>query len=230
MKMAGPLSDFEHPYVQETVARLTREETTVRGKLERLFYYVRDEVKFGFPKRWDVMKASQVIELGMGQCNNKSTLFLALCKALEIPARVHYGLIKTEIMRGIFPGIALAFMPRQGSHSWIEVEVERRWRRVDSYITDKELFQGAKQELLNKGWEIGYAVALWEGRCSCEFNIDKEEFVQMGAVVGDHGIWDDASEFYATENYVRLNAFLMFTYELMVGGLNKKIEKLRANR
>jgi hypothetical protein len=52
----------------------------------------------------------------------------------------------------------------------------------------------------------------------------------MGAVVGDHGIWNDASEFYATENYVRLNAFLMFAYKLMVGGLNKKIEQLRSQK
>jgi len=230
MKMNGPLSDFQHPYIQETVARLTREETTVRGKLERLFTYVRDDIKFGLCKKWDLMKASQVIELGMGQCNNKSTLFLALCKAAGIPARVHYGLIKTEIMRGIFPAIALALMPRQGSHSWLEVEVEGKWRRIDSYITDKELFQGARRELMNTGWQIGYAVALWEGSCSCEFNIDKEEFVQMGAVVGDHGIWNDASEFYATENYVRLNAFLMFAYKLMVGGLNKKIEQLRSQK
>lgn len=227
MQSIERLSDDDHPLVRETAARLIAGETTVRGKLEKLFYYLRDDIKFGFAKDWDSMRASQVIELGMGQCNNKSTLFLALCKVVGIPARVHYGLIKTKIMRGIFPTIAMAFMPRQGSHSWLEVEVEGKWRRIDSYITDKDLFEAAARELMNKGWEIGYAIALSEGKCSCEFNIDREEFVQMGAVVGDHGIWDDASEFYATENYVRMNAFLFLSYKMMVGGINKKIELLR---
>ena len=230
MKTREKLSDYDHPSVQKAAARLTNRETTVRGKLERLFHYVRDDIKFGFHKKWDLIKASQIIELGLGQCNNKSTLFLALCQAVGIPARVHYGLIKTEIMRGIFPGIALVFMPRQGSHSWLEVEVEGKWRRIDSYIVDKELFEVAKRGLLNKGWNIGYAVACPKGKCSCEFNIDREEFVQMGAVVGDHGIWGDASEFYATENYVSMNAVLFFSYKLMMSGFNKKIEEMRTQR
>lgn len=227
MKPIEKLADHTHPLIQETANRLAGAEESVRGKVEKLFYFVRDNIKLGFPKEWDFMKASQVIELGMGQCNTKSTLFLALCKALGIPARVHYGLIKTEIMRGIFPGFALSLMQPKGSHSWFEVEVEGKWRQIDSYIVDKQLYLASKQNLKSKEWEIGFAIACPEGKCSCEFNIDKEEFVQMGAVVDDHGVWDDPSDYFVSGKYESLNSLLLFFYRLMVDSVNKKMELMR---
>jgi transglutaminase-like putative cysteine protease len=66
--------------VRETAERLTSSETTARAKLARLFAYVRN-IKFQFPHRGDLVKASDVIRSGHGQCNTKSTRFLALCKA-----------------------------------------------------------------------------------------------------------------------------------------------------
>lgn len=227
MKSIEKLADHSHPLVQETAKRLTSTEESVRGKVEKLFYYVRDEIKFGFPKEWDFVKASEVIQLGLGQCNAKSTLFLGLCKALGIPARVHYGLIKTEIVRGIFPGLALAMIPSKGSHSWFEVEIDGKWRRIDSYIVDKELFQASRRNLKRRGWEIGYGLACPEGKCSCEFNIDQEEFVQMGAVVEDHGVWNDPSDYFLSRKYQSLNGLQLFFYRLMAGSMNNKMELMR---
>jgi len=227
MKSIEKLADHSHPLVQETAKRLAGAEESVRGKLKSLFHYMRDDIKFGFPKEWDFMKASQVIELGIGHCNTKSTLLLAFCKALGIPARVHYGLIRTEVMRKIFPGFALAMLPSKGSHSWLEVEVDGKWRRIDSYIVDKELFQASRQNLKSKGWDIGYALACPDGKCSCEFNIDAEEFAQMGAVVEDHGVWDDPSDYFTSGKYKSLNALYLFFYRLMVDSVNRKMEQMR---
>lgn len=111
MKPIPRLVDYGHPLVRETVARLTRGEVSLRGKLEKLFYYVRDEIRFGFPKNGDLVKASDTIRLGMGQCNTKGVLFFSLCKAAGIPARIHFSLIKKEIQRGLFTGIGYALMP-----------------------------------------------------------------------------------------------------------------------
>jgi transglutaminase-like putative cysteine protease len=47
-------------------------------KIESIFYFVRDGIKFGFPPKFDEVKASQVIDYGLGYCNTKATLFLAL--------------------------------------------------------------------------------------------------------------------------------------------------------
>ncbi|WP_411892740.1 hypothetical protein [Yoonia sp. SDW83-1] len=51
------LADYDHPTTKELAARLTQFETTVRGKLERIFHHVRDDIQFGFPMDGDYVKA-----------------------------------------------------------------------------------------------------------------------------------------------------------------------------
>ena len=117
MDTTNRLSDFENPLVQSKAIELTRGEETLAGKLECIFYYVRDGIKFGFPPKWDIVKASETMGYGVGYCNTKATLFVALCKAAGIHARVHCALIDINIMRGILPDIAFPFMPKAGSHT-----------------------------------------------------------------------------------------------------------------
>jgi len=57
-------ADHDHPLVKDTAARLTQAETTLRGKLEQLFHYVRDDIRFAFPDDGDFVKASDTIQLG----------------------------------------------------------------------------------------------------------------------------------------------------------------------
>ena len=82
------LSDHENELVVNLAVKLTQNETSVRKKLENLFYYVRDEILFYFPENGDLMKASETIKQGGGQCNTKGTLLVALCRAVGIPARI----------------------------------------------------------------------------------------------------------------------------------------------
>ncbi len=58
-------SDYDHSLVKDTAARLTQDETALRSKLERLFYYVRDDIRFAFPDDGDFVKASETIQLGI---------------------------------------------------------------------------------------------------------------------------------------------------------------------
>jgi hypothetical protein len=224
------LADFDHPLVRETAARLTAGETTVRGKLARLFAYVRDEMAFAFPVSGDLVKASDVIRSGKGQCNTKSTLFLALAKAAGIPARIHFSLIDKAIQRGLFIGLAYWLMPPQISHSWIEVEVDGRWRRVDAYINDLAFQDGAVSELRRRGWRTGFSVALAddEGEPATALDLDAERFVQMAAVTDDHGTWDDPADYYASPLYRnRPGRLKLWLYRRLVGSINARVERLR---
>ena len=228
MNSGQRLADYDHPLVRETAEGLTGNTSTVREKLNRLFHYVRDDIKFAFPQEGDLVKASTTIRLGKGQCNTKSTLFLALCKAAEIPARIHFSLIKKEIQRGLFTCLGYKLMPPLLSHSWIEVEVDGKWRRIDSYINDEKYYQVAKSELQKRGWDTGYSVSCPGGECSCDFNVDQEVFVQMGAVVGDHGVWNDPGDYYATDRYQnRLNIMKSILYKLMIWRVNRRVESMR---
>ncbi len=228
MRKIQKLADYDHPLVRETAERLTDGEDSIRGKIEKLFFYVRDNIKFGFPPNGDLVRASDTIKLGIGQCNTKTTLFLALCKAIRIPARIHFSLIKKEIQKGLFTGLAYKLMPPLLSHSWIEIEIDGKWRRLDSYINDENFYRAGKSELNKKGWDTGYSIACSSGESSSAFNIDDEKFVQMDAVVEDQGVWDEPADYYATNKYKnRPNAIKLFFYRLMIDKINKKVSQMR---
>lgn len=222
------LADYDDPLVLETAEHLIEGETTVQRKLASLFYYVRDQIKFRFPLEGDLVKASETIKSEGGQCNTKGTLFLALCKAAGIPARLHFSLIDKKIQKGFFAGPIYWLLPKNISHSWLEVLVDGKWRRIDSYINDQPLHEAAVRELKRRGWQIGFSVALGNGESSPEFNLDEEHFEQMGAVTDDHGVWDEPAEYYASEKYQnRPGPFRLFLYEHVVDGVNKKVATLR---
>jgi hypothetical protein len=229
MKSIQKLADYDHPMVRKTSDRLTGDETSLVGMLEKLFYYVRDEIRFGFPKDGDLVKASDTIRLGMGQCNTKGALLLALCRAVNIPARIHFSLIKKEIQRGLFTGIGYLLMPLLLSHSWLEVMIEGKWRRLDSYINDIAFYTASKRALREKGWDTGYSISCASGECSADFRIDDEQFVQMGAVVADHGVWDEPSDYYRTDNYQnRPNLIKQILYRRMISRVNARVAHMRS--
>lgn len=224
------LADFEHPLVCDLARRLTDGEAGVRGKLARLFLFVRDEIKFGFPAHGDLLAASEVIRQGYGQCNNKGTVLLALCKAAGIPARIHFSLIGKEIQRGFFTGIAYALMPARISHSWLEVQVDQRWRRLDAYINDSGLQGHAVAELKRRGWRTGFSVALPKtGAPAIELDLDNEKFSQMAAVTDDHGTFDEPAAYYAGPHYRnRPGRLKLWLYRRMLKGINGRVQRLRS--
>lgn len=51
----------------------------------------------------------------------------------------------------------------------------------------------------------------------------------MGAVIEDHGGWNDYSEYMGTYKYVRLNRLQLLTFPLIAALSNRNIDKLRRN-
>lgn len=222
------LADYQNPMVQKVALALTQTESDVVGKVRCIFKFVRDEIKFGFPPDGDWVPASKTLQIKIGQCNTKSTLFLALCKALNIPAKIHFSLIKREIQHGVFPEFLYLFLPQQLSHSWIEVNIDNKWLRIDGYIDDLVYFRGAIDQLTRSGWDIGFAIACDEEKLSPEFNPNEEKFEQMCAVTEDHGVWNDPIEYYQSGLYKNKAGLLkQFIYRLFTPLVNNRIEKIR---
>ena len=224
------LSDVDHPSIQEKAISLTAASESTMDKLKSIFHFVRDEIKFGFPPKWDVVKASEVLAYGIGQCNNKATLFVALCRAAGIGAKIHCGNIDADIMRGVFPFFAFPFLPKAGGHSWTEVQIEGQWKPIDSYINDKAFYEGARRKLSKSGRPFGYSVSFFEGKSSCEFNFGEKGFVHMGAVVEDHGTWEDFSQYVASGKYSSLDSFQLLLYPMLAKLTNRNIEHIRSSK
>ncbi len=227
MSTVNQLSDSEHPTITNLVSRLTYGNKTRSEVVESLFVYVRDQVRFGFPRVWDEVKASETIYYGVGYCNTKATLMVALCRAAGIPARLHFGLIDIRIMRGILPRIVFPFLPKVGGHSWTEVQLNDDWKPIDSYINDKPFYQNALDRLQASGRSLGYSISLESGKSSCEFNFGEQGFVHMGAVREDHGTWEDASDYFATDKYPRFAAWQKALLPIILLMANRNVTRLR---
>jgi len=227
MNTAGKLSDSDHPSIQAVADQITAGKATVLEKVESAFVFVRDKVRFGFPPKWDDVKASETIRYGLGYCSTKATLFRALCRVLNVPARIHTALIDIKIMKGIFPSMAFPFVPRVGDHSWLEIEIDGKWKPIDSYINDKPFYQNALKRLETSGNLTGYSISRAKGSSSCEFNFGETGFVHMGAVVEDHGVWDDYSEYMSSGQYAGMNRMLLMAYPMIARICNRRVAYIR---
>jgi len=228
MRIPEKLADNEHPLVRATAFRLTQGLETPRKQLQALFYYVRDDILFGFAKDADIMKASETIQLGYGACNNKATVLLALARAVGLKARLHFSTISKDIQKGVFPKWVFKRLPEELSHCWVEVEIDGRWRRIDSFINDESFYCAGKKALRERGWKTGFSISCESGESDSEFNIDQERFVQMDAVTSDHGIYDDPADYYRSSKYLNRPGFLtLLMYRLIIGVVNRKIAKMR---
>lgn len=222
------LADYDNPIVKNKAIRLTKCCEKVEDKIAALFYYVRDDIKFQLPVELDFVPASRTIKYGYGVCNNKTILFLALCKAIGIESRIHFSLIDKSIQRGLIRGFFYWIIPQKISHSWLEVKINNTWFPIDSYINDAEYYTAAKKKLHLNGWKIGYSVACSKNASSIELDFKKEQFVQMDAVSDDHGVFDNPEDYFNSPHYKnRPNALSLFFYRILIGSVNERIKKMR---
>lgn len=222
------LADSNHPLVQNVARQLTANATGTTEKVASIFKFVRDDILFGFPPEGDFVKASETITRGYGQCNTKGTLFLALCKSIDIPTRIHFSRISKEIQHGFFTGLFYKLMPNNLTHSWVEVEIDGQWYPLDSYINDLKLHHASARELNRRGWQTGFSISCKAGPPSAEFVLDDQHYAQMAVVVGDQGTWDEPAEFYNGSDYLNRQGFIKrLLYRLYLPIANRRIQKLR---
>lgn len=82
------------------------------------------------------MPASRVLADGIGQCNTKGTLLMALLRAVGIPCRFHGFTIDKPLQKGAITGVAYRLAPQRIIHSWVEVLLDGRWLVLEGFILD----------------------------------------------------------------------------------------------
>ena len=153
----------------------------------------------------------------MGSAIQNQRFFLALCNALNINARIHFSLIKKEIQRGLITGMLYNLIPKNISHSWIEVEINGSWVKIDSIINDRKFYQAGKEMLKEKKWDTGFSVSCSKNASSIDLDLINPKFVQMDAVTEDHGFYEEPMDYYNTSKYKnRPNILTLFIYRIFI--------------
>ena len=104
----------------------------------RIFYFVRDQIKFGID--YPDAKASRTLKHKKGFCLTKTNLQIALLRAENIPARCHYVHLSKEQVKDVTPGFMYRRMPPVIGHSWCECYLDGRWIACEALI-DKPLYE-----------------------------------------------------------------------------------------
>jgi hypothetical protein len=131
---ATPLLDLHHPDVEALVARRGWRTLSPYDRIGAVYDFVRNEVAFGYDEG-DELPASRVLADGIGQCNTKSTLLMALLRAVGIPCLFHGFTIDKRLQKGAITGLAYLLAPQRIIHSWVEVSLEGRWIALEGCIS-----------------------------------------------------------------------------------------------
>jgi transglutaminase-like putative cysteine protease len=92
--------DFEHPLVQEFVAKEVGDATDPTKVALLLYYAIRDQIRYNpYSIGLDAasFRASTTLQRGYGWCVPKAILLAACCRAKGIPARLGYADVKNHL-------------------------------------------------------------------------------------------------------------------------------------
>ncbi|GAB3554812.1 transglutaminase-like domain-containing protein [Noviherbaspirillum agri] len=226
-----PLLDFDTSAIRDHIhARDWHHLPTPDDKIRAAYDFVRNDILFGYNASDDI-PASAVLADGYGQCNTKTTLLMALLRALGIACRFHGATIDKALQRGAVTGLWFSLAPAEILHSWAEVWFNGKWVKLEGVILDDD-YLGAVQRGISKSQPVnsglvGYAIATqnianpdvgWKG---CDTAIQQE------GIARDLGIYDSPDAFYAKHG-VNMSPLKRLLFSRFIRHrLNARVEKIR---
>lgn len=222
-----PLLDHTHPRIQALIAERGWRQLPERERIAAIYDFVRDEIAFGYNLA-DDLPASRVLADGLGQCNTKGTLFMALLRACGIPCRLHGFTIDKALQKGAITGIAYLLAPRSIVHSWVEVWFDGRWRELEGFILDGAYLQALQRRFAtHQGPFCGFGAATSDlQRPPVEWR-GGNTYIQKDGINHDFGVFDDPDAFYARHG-VNLGGFKRWLFQAVVRRrMNRNVARIR---
>jgi transglutaminase-like putative cysteine protease len=193
---ATPLLDFAHPSIQALVAQRGWTSLTEFERISAAYAFVRNELAFGYNTADDLL-ASRVLADGIGQCNTKATLLMALLRALGIPCRFHGFTIDKALQKGAITGIVYRMAPKSIIHSWVEVWFDERWVNLEGVILDSPYLASLQQRFRGSRSFCGYGAATPDLSCPPVEWSGSDTYIQKEGINQDLGIFDSPDAFHA---------------------------------
>ena len=192
------LLDYDAPTIQRLVKERHWQSLPESERIRSVYEFVRDEILFGY-NRADEIPASEVLSDGIGQCNTKATLLMALFRAVGIRCRFHGFTIHKELQKGAITGIWYRMAPKEIVHSWVEVQLEDEWFFLEGVILDRpylKALQARSKQNAGSGSYCGF------GACTNDIMNPVVDFdgnhtyIQADGIARDFGLYNDPDSFY----------------------------------
>ncbi len=213
--------------IERKAIEITAGAKSARERAQRIFAFVRDDIEYGFTRRFDEADPAFTLRKARGHCNPQTELLVELMLAAGIPARQRFVTIDPDILDGLLPVVAKPL--EELNHSFAEVRLGDQWIRIDGYAVDPALWWGARERLAENGLEAGWGVhrdscISWDGESDCmgQF-VDPEWTRQL------HDPIEPARSFYEGPEYTqRMRGLTGFLYRNFgVTWMNLKLDRLR---
>jgi transglutaminase-like putative cysteine protease len=224
---ATPLLDLHHPDIESLVARRGWRTLSPYDRIGAVYDFVRNEIAFGY-NEGDELPASRVLADGIGQCNTKGTLLMALLRAVGLPCRFHGFTIAKPLQKGAITGLAYRLAPQRIIHSWVEVAYEGRWVNLEGSILDAPYLASLQRRFPGRQRFCGYGAATpdlsapgveWQGR---------DTYIQKEGIADDFGIFDSPDEFYACHGSNLSGAKRWIYTQVIRHRMNAQVQRIRA--
>lgn len=225
MTQETPLLDYSSGPIQSLIAdrRWPTLEPTERAAAA--YEFVRNEIAFGYNSE-DTLTASEVLRDGHGQCNTKTTLLMALLRAMDLPCRFHGFTIHKSLQRGIVPEIVYPLAPTNILHSWVEVSLDGRWITLEGFILDDAVLTALQTAFPDQDSICAYGAGTdnlqapdigWSGQ---------DTYIQRTGINFDFGTFASPDAFYAKHRQLRGIKGLLYRFVIR-HWMNARVVRLR---
>lgn len=219
--------NFNSDLIQALVKKRFLNAQPLSKIIEEIYYFVKDEILFGYNKSDDI-SALEVLKDGIGQCNTKTSLLMALSRAIGCPCRAHFFTINKKVQKGIFPKhVYEKHINKELIHSWPEIYLNERWIALEGIILDKPYLEQIKKRFQGEKQFEGYGVSVkdltnisvnWSGG---------DTFIQKESITKDEGLYPSPDEFYE-KNGVNIRGVKKFVFNHFIRKMvNKRVKQIR---
>ena len=218
--------NFRDEAIQQLVKQRGWSNLAYEDRIKEIYDFVRNEIKFGY-NRIDDISASEVLRDGYGQCNTKSTLLMALLRAVGIPCRIHGFLIDKKMQKGALTGITYKLAPNKIVHAWTEVYFQENWIVLEGVIIDDSYLKQVKNRLcsFNEGY-IGYGISVKDKENINLCWTGKSVYIQSFSITDDLGIFDNPDDLFRKYNN-KSGKIKQFMFNRIRKKINKRLDMMR---
>jgi Transglutaminase-like superfamily len=190
--------DFNSVKLRIQATKLTQLCVDERAKAVAVHNYVQS-LPLVFAPDFLHTKASDVVRLGHGDCHTKGILFVALLRALGLPARLRFVASPVGFLAGFIDAHTTTMSCALG-----EVFIDGHWCQTDTYVADEAFAREARDLLRLEHHLAGYGLHAmgerrWEG--TQDMHAHRSPADPDSMPVMDWGVGHDPEHFYAEKSH-----------------------------